>query len=78
MSDYITREEAKTALGVEAEMSTAAEKALEDAIDGIPTADVVEVTRCKDCYQSLAIEDVLYCTYWRKNTDKNGYCHEGG
>ena len=32
MSDYIAREDAKTALGVEAEISTAAETALEDAI----------------------------------------------
>lgn len=43
MSDYIAREEAKTALGVEAEISTAAETALEDAIDGIPAADVAPV-----------------------------------
>jgi hypothetical protein len=49
MSDYIAREEAKNAINVEAEISTAAERALEDAIDGIPAADVVEVTRCKDC-----------------------------
>ena len=50
----------------------------QELIKEIPAADVVEVTRCKDCYQSLVIEDVLYCTYWRKNTDENGYCHEGG
>ena len=43
MSDYIAREEAKTALNIEAEISTAAQKALEDAIDGIPTADVAPV-----------------------------------
>lgn len=44
----------------------------------MPAADVEEVVRCKDCYQSEEIGDVLYCTYWRKNTDENGYCHEGG
>nr|DAG62423.1 MAG TPA: hypothetical protein [Bacteriophage sp.] len=43
-----------------------------------PTADVAEVVRCKGCYQSVAIGDVLHCTYWSKNTDENGYCHEGG
>lgn len=43
-----------------------------------PAADVVEVVRCKDCYQSVVIGNVLHCTYWRKNTDENGYCHEGG
>lgn len=36
------------------------------------------VVRCKDCYQSAVINDVFYCTYWGKNTDENGYCHEGG
>lgn len=43
-----------------------------------PSADVVEVVRCKDCYQAAVINDVFYCTYWGKNTDENGYCHEGG
>lgn len=43
MSDYIAREEAKTALNIEAEISTAAQKALEDAIDGIPAADMAPV-----------------------------------
>lgn len=49
MSDYIAREEAKTALNIEAEISTAAQKALEDAIDGIPAADVAPVVHCRDC-----------------------------
>lgn len=43
-----------------------------------PTVDAEVVVRCKDCYQSVVIGDVLYCTYWGKNTDENGYCHEGG
>lgn len=43
-----------------------------------PTADVEQVTRCKDCYQSVVIGEVLHCTYWGKDTDENGYCHEGG
>ena len=47
-------------------------------VDAQPAADVVEVVRCKDCYQSAVIDDVFYCTYWGKNTDENGYCHEGG
>lgn len=54
---------------------------LEDVIcevDAQTVADVVEVVRCKDCYQSAVIDDVFYCTYWGKNTDENGYCHEGG
>lgn len=44
----------------------------------LPAVDAEVVVRCKDCYQSVVIGDVLYCTYWRKNTDENGYCHEGG
>lgn len=47
-------------------------------IEDAPAADVEEVVRCKDCYQSVVIGDVLHCTYWSKDTDENGYCHEGG
>lgn len=47
-------------------------------VEKAPTVDAVVVVRCKDCYQSAVIGDVLYCTYWGKNTDENGYCHEGG
>lgn len=53
---------------------------LEDVIcevDAQTVVDAVEVVRCKDCYQSSVINDVLYCTYWGKNTDENGYCQEG-
>ena len=47
-------------------------------VDACPTVDSEVVVRCKDCYQSVVIGDVLYCTYWSKDTDENGYCHEGG
>lgn len=47
-------------------------------IEILPAVDAEVVVRCKDCYQSVVIGDVLYCTYWGKNTDENGYCHEGG
>lgn len=53
-------------------------KNIKELINAIPAADVVEVVRCKDCYQSVVIGNVLYCTYWGNNTDENGYCHEGG
>lgn len=53
-------------------------KNIKELIDAIPAADVVEVVRCKDCYQSVVIRNVLHCTYWSKDTDENGYCHEGG
>ena len=49
-----------------------------DMIEDAPAVDAEVVVRCKDCYQSVVIGNVLHCTYWRKNTDENGYCHEGG
>lgn len=59
MSDYIAREEAKTALGIEAEISTAAETALEDAIDGIPAADVAPVIHA---HWAQTSKGVIYCS----------------
>lgn len=47
-------------------------------LEKAPTVDAVPVVRCKDCYQSVVIGNVLHCTYWIKDTDENGYCHEGG
>lgn len=49
-----------------------------DEIRRAPTVDAEVVVRCKDCYQSVVIGNVLHCTYWSKDTDENGYCHEGG
>ena len=49
-----------------------------DMIEDAPAVDAEVVVRCKDCYQSVVIGNVLHCTYWRKDTDENGYCHEGG
>lgn len=51
---------------------------LKKKVEDAPTVDAEVVVRCKDCYQSVVIGNVLHCTYWRKNTDENGYCHEGG
>lgn len=65
-------------LGGESGIYADAYNDLAEDFHSIPAADVVEVVRCKDCYQSAVIDDVFYCTYWGKNTDENGYCHEGG
>lgn len=43
-----------------------------------PSLDVEDVVRCKRCYYSEQIADVLYCSYWGKNTEEDGYCHNGG
>lgn len=51
-------------------------------IDSIPAVDVEQVIRCKNCYQSCWVKgmfgETLFCTYWNKDTDEDGYCHEGG
>ena len=40
-----------------------------------PTADVVEVVRCKDCKHA----DLFYpyCTIWEAAIDGDGYCYKG-
>lgn len=65
-------------LGGESGIYADAYNDLAEDFHSIPAADVAPVVRCKDCYQSVVIGNVLHCTYWGKNTDENGYCHEGG
>ncbi len=79
MSDYIAREEAKTALGVEAEISTAAETALEDAIDGIPAADVAPVVRCENCTSGIMSDDNKYiiCCRLGVGMELDDFCSYG-
>ena len=49
-----------------------------EMLDDMPVDDVEIVTRCKNCYMSVVIGEVMHCTYWNKDTDENGFCHEGG
>ena len=65
-------------LGGESGIYADAYNDLAEDFHSIPAADVAPVVRCKDCYQSVVIGNVLHCTYWSKDTDENGYCHEGG
>ena len=37
----------------------------------------IEEVYCADCNSYNGVR-CRYCTYWGKNTDENGYCHEGG
>lgn len=67
----------RIAIGLKAKPTVTMTDAKRALADMFP-ADVEQVTRCKDCYQSVVIGDVLHCTYWSKDTDENGYCHEGG
>ena len=48
-------------------------------IRNLPFADVVEVTRCKNCNNcEILDEDSCYCSYFNKNVDSDGYCSYGG
>lgn len=83
MAEYIDREAVLRAVhGQRGPCRSPAQNRMLDylkaAIARIPSDDVEQVIRCKDCYQSVVIGEVLHCTYWGKNTDENGYCHEGG
>lgn len=75
MSDYIKREDAIQA------MAKAVGRMLYDAeaisghiMNSIPSADVVEVVRCKDCANYAG--DGMYCA-WNVLTGDMGYCHHG-
>jgi hypothetical protein len=46
-------------------------------IEFAPAVDAVEVVRCKDCRCCEQIGYVFFCHHWDRNTDENGYCHEG-
>lgn len=43
-----------------------------------PTADVVEIVRCKDCNNCEMLEDVYYCNYFNRNVDEGDYCSNWG
>lgn len=42
-----------------------------------PAVDAADVVRCKDCRHSDVIDTTRYCFHWERNTDDNGFCHEG-
>ena len=44
-----------------------------ECIDNVPTADVVEVVRCKECDYSMGITEKK-CPIWENIGDPNGYC----
>lgn len=83
MAEYIEREAAiKAVLRMRRPENSVAQNRMLSIIQmdmlKLPAADVAPVVRCKDCYQSVVIGNALHCTYWSKDTDENGYCHEGG
>lgn len=49
-----------------------------EAIFALPTADVVEVVRCKDCKESEICPDtLLWCNQFERLVPPNGFCHCG-
>lgn len=54
-------------------------KAITTQIKAVPSEDVVEVVRCKDCRLSepgIGITE-YWCCYWDNKTLENGYCSYG-
>ena len=48
-------------------------------IDKIETTESVECfTKCEHCCNSEEMDSVLYCHYFNKNVDKEGFCSYGG
>lgn len=85
MAEYIEREAAKLCIfeyGVKhrdnASIASACEN-LERQINFIPSADVIEVVRCKDCDMAKPTSDEreMYCTFDHCYKGKNYFCADG-
>lgn len=51
---------------------------VEQRLDELPIADVVEVVRCKDCiYRTFMDWATIWCDFHEINMDQNGYCDQG-
>lgn len=47
----------------------------------MPSADVVEPVRCRDCVHGFALQShpgALYCRLTAAETSPDGFCHNGG
>ena len=75
---YINREEWKTP-----DEKWWPEREIGMIMDTMPTADVVEVVRCKDCiscvpkYMDFTGEPYWICHNWVAQVDADGFCYEG-
>lgn len=77
MSDLIKKSDAIKALY---KYNFVSKNVIEREINAIPSADAVEVVRCKDCRHSRIEGDTtlfMWCGYWNKPTDGNRYCSDG-
>ena len=44
------------------------------ALSALPSADVAEVVRCKDCKNAEERGCALFCGFWSRYTAHKGYC----
>lgn len=44
------------------------------ALEAIEAAPEI---RCRNCDNCIDCDGVPYCTHWGRNTEEQGYCHEG-
>ena len=72
MSRYIEADVVKIAMSLYG-FSSPDQTITEFVEDILPTADVVEVVRCKDCDCSMGITEKK-CPMWENIGDQNGYC----
>lgn len=74
MSDYINREMAADCIVLECDDVTLEQA--RQAIKDCPSADVVEVVRCKDC--KFWDSDCIWCDLWGNTQEYyDGYCSYG-
>lgn len=81
MSDLISRAEAKQAIR-DRFPNLADRLEINNVLNSVPSADAVEVVRCKDCkHLKTMCEDEGTCYYWCKHwnnaTDDWGHCYYG-
>ena len=88
MADYPISKEAvqkmlidlRNSLGNERYISIGITMALHQ-LDGFPQMDAVPVVRCRECkntYAPLSLnEGWIFCTFWKKPTRCDGFCHKG-
>lgn len=63
MPEYVTREAATQAAVRAAWLGQTSANQIAKAINDVPAADVMEVTRCKDCEHSFKDPVGLCCSY---------------
>ena len=74
-SDYINREMAISSIVIKSDSVT--REQARQALKDIPSADVVEVVRCKDCDYYRDSFGETYCDMTRGHVEATDYCSYG-